>query len=135
MLSGSIANHWIIARCGYGRLRTMPGSRNVPKSCPPSSVFFRQENLPTKALFFLRVCVYPHRMIFSPKRFTEFYGNISAAHFVVTAAAGHDYEYDRATSSVSRGRPMCGDFALQQNASVFRCWYRCRQAVESAFVA
>lgn len=33
--------------------------------------------------------------------FPEFYSNISAGHFVVTAAAGHDYEFDRATSSVS----------------------------------
>ncbi|CAM9347711.1 unnamed protein product [Laminaria digitata] len=32
--------------------------------------------------------------------FPEFYANISAGHFVVTAAAGHDYEFDRATSTV-----------------------------------
>lgn len=34
------------------------------------------------------------------RRFPEFYANISAGHFVVTAAAGHDYEFDRATSTV-----------------------------------
>lgn len=35
-------------------------------------------------------------------RFSEFYGKISSGHFVVTAAAGHEYEFDRATSSVRR---------------------------------
>ncbi|CBN77820.1 conserved unknown protein [Ectocarpus siliculosus] len=32
--------------------------------------------------------------------YPEFYANISAGHFVVTAAAGHGYEYDKATSTV-----------------------------------
>lgn len=36
-------------------------------------------------------------------RYPEFYGNISAGHFVVTAAAGHDYEFDKATSTVRFG--------------------------------
>ncbi|CAM9971551.1 unnamed protein product [Ascophyllum nodosum] len=49
-------------------------------------------------------------------RYSDFYSRISAGHFVVTATAGHDYEFDRATSSVPTAllleRPLVMSSAL-----------------------